>query len=169
MKRFIALLMCVLLIFTLACCGSSSDDELVVIFKDNSDKSAQEIADLIIQDESIPFMTATMPVEEGLLNGFGDTEIKGFTEGIMFGPMISTIPFVGYVFTLDEDTDKKAFISNLEENADLNFNICTEADEIVIDSKGDKVVVIIKPESFEDDGAESEVDAVGDEFTDDFE
>ena len=35
-----------------------------------------------------------------------DSEIKGFEEGSTFAPMIGTIPFIGYVFTLPADADK---------------------------------------------------------------
>ncbi|MBQ4129224.1 MAG: hypothetical protein IJD68_05580 [Ruminococcus sp.] len=173
MKRLITLLICVVLVMALASCGGSSTvaSGLLDVFEKNADKSAQEIADLMINDESIPFMGMTMPVEEGLLNGFGNEEITGFSEGVMFGPAIGTIPFIGYVFTLSSGTDADAFVKTLNDNADLRWNICTEADELVVESKGDKVVVIMSPESFEDaeSDVEDEVPVYGDEFVDTFE
>ena len=60
----------------------------------------------------IQFMGGTMPVEPGLLTGFGNTEITGFKEGVMFAPMIGTIPFVGYVFVLEDGVAASDFANN---------------------------------------------------------
>lgn len=174
MKKLFALLLAVLMVVSLVACGEEEPrptygpvgEPLVVTFEENCDKTAQEIADQLLKDPNLGFMGATMLVEEGLLNGFGNAEIKGFKEGVMFGPAIGTIPFIGYVFTLDEDTDVEKFKQTLEENADLRWNICTEADELVVESEGDKVIVIMTPNQFD---AEGEVPVYGDEFVDDFE
>ena len=107
------------------------------------------MADAILALDMIQFEGATMPVEEGLLTGFNNAEIKGFKEGVMFAPMIGSIPFVGYVFTLAEETDSSAFVQLLEENADPRWNICTEAEETVVDSTGDMVFFVMCPMQFE--------------------
>ncbi|MBQ2971123.1 MAG: hypothetical protein IJE16_01065 [Ruminococcus sp.] len=172
MKRLFALLLAVLMVISLTACGEKRPtygpvgEPLVVTFEENSDKSAQEIADLLLTDPSLGFMGATMPVEEGLLNGFGNAEITGFDEGVMFGPAIGTIPFIGYVFTLSDDTNVKDFKQNLQDNADLRWNICTEADELVVEDEGDKVIVIMTPNEFDSEG---QVPAYGEEFVDEFE
>ncbi|MBQ7133019.1 MAG: hypothetical protein IJO20_00820 [Ruminococcus sp.] len=172
MKRLFALLLVVLMVMSLAACGEKRPtygpvgEPLVVTFEENADKSAQEIADLLLTDPSLGFMGATMPVEEGLLNGFGNAEITGFDEGVMFGPAIGTIPFIGYVFTLSDDTNVKDFKQTLQDNADLRWNICTEADELVVEDEGDKVIVIMTPNEFDSEG---QVPAYGEEFVDEFE
>lgn len=169
MKKLFALLLAVMMVLSLVACGEEEratygavGEPLVVSFEENSDKSAQEIADLLLSNPNLGFMGMTMAVEEGLLSGFGNAEIKGFKEGVMFGPAIGTIPFIGYVFTLDEGTDVDAFKQTLKDNADLRWNICTEADELIVESEGDKVVVIMTPSSFE---AEGEVPDVVVDFT----
>ena len=91
-----------------------------------------------------------MPVEEGMLTGFGNTEIKGFSEGTMFSPMIGTIPFVSYVFVLKDDTDAKEFVSTLESNADMRWNICTEAEEKLVETVDNKVFFIMCPKAIEE-------------------
>ncbi len=180
MKKIYALLLSILMVLSLTACGYGDVAEpLVFDFKENADKTPQEIADALLQNPVIEFMPATMPVEEGVLTGFGDAEIKGFDKGVMFGPAIGTIPFIGYVFDLSDDTDAKEFENTLKENADLNWNICTEADELVVESDGDKVIVIMTPEKFEDtennaediDAAQGEdkMVVIGDDFVDDFE
>ena len=98
----------------------------------------------------IKFSGGAMPVEEGLLSGFGNTEIKGFKSGAMFAPMIGSIPFVGYVFELSDGTNASSFISTLKSNADLRWNICVAADEMVTGSVGNKVFFVMCPTSLED-------------------
>lgn len=113
-------------------------------------QNAESIANQLIANKIIPFMPAVMPVEEGWLNGFGDAEITGFKEGAMFGPMIGTIPFIGYVFELKDETDVNQFISTLKSNANLRWNICTEADEMAVCSVDKKVFFVMCPKYFEE-------------------
>ena len=128
--------------------------KLYVDFKGKSEAdpaaTAQSLADAVMANPMIQFMPMTMPVEQGLLSGFGNAEIKGFKEGVMFGPAIGSIPFIGYVFTLDEGTDTEAFMTTLKDNADLRWNICVEAEEMVCETVGDKVFFVMSPKSFEE-------------------
>lgn len=110
--------------------------------------TAQELADGILTNEAIAFMGATMPVEEGWLAGFS-SDITGFKEGVMFAPMIGTIPFVGYIFTLEDGADVDAFIATLETNADPRWNICTEAEQTVIDKSGNTVFFLMCPKQLD--------------------
>ena len=121
---------------------------LLADFKANAKSSAQDIADKVFENSVIGFMPATMPVEEGYLNGFNE-EIKGFKEGVMFGPAIGTIPFVGYVFVLEDGADVESFKTTLKDNANLRWNICTMAEEMVCESEGNTVFFLMCPTSFE--------------------
>ena len=112
--------------------------------------SALSIAEALITNEVIVFGGGAVPVEEGYLVGFENTEIKGFSEGAMFAPMIGTIPFVGYVFTLADGTNAADFIATLKESANLRWDICTSADEMVTGSQGNKVFFVMCPTSFEE-------------------
>lgn len=123
------------------------------------EESALAIAEKLITNDIIEFNGAAMSVEEGLLTGFGETEILGFTEGAMFAPMISTIPFVGYVFTLDGTVEMDVFKSSLKATADKRWNICTEAEELVVGDYGNKVFFIMCPSSFEEPEIEENNDA----------
>ena len=114
----------------------------------NPEMTAQELADVLIANEKILFMGMTAPVEEGYLMGFS-ADITGFEEAVNFGPMIGTIPFTGFVFTLAEDADVDAFMSTLEANADPRWNICTEAEETVMEAVGNKVFFVMCPMSLE--------------------
>ncbi|MDI9243016.1 hypothetical protein [Fusibacillus kribbianus] len=116
---------------------------------EDAGKGAQAIADALITNPIIPFAGASMAVEPGLLTGFGNAEITGFQEGVMFSPMIGTIPFVGYIFVLEDDADIDGFTGLLKDNADLRWNICTEAEELVVHSVGNTVFFVMCPKSFE--------------------
>lgn len=111
--------------------------------------TAQTIADGLITNPAILFGPMTMPVEPGLLSGFGNTEITGFKEGVTFAPMIGSIAFVGYVFDLEEGTDGAAFMQTLKDNADLRWNICVEAEEMVCEQVGNKVFFVMCPKTLE--------------------
>lgn len=183
MKKIIALFLALFMVMSLVACGAKAPDEnstvgehLVYDFNENIDKSVQEIADLLLTNEVLGFMGMTIPVEEGYLTGFDNFEVKGFEEGVMFGPAISTIPFVGYVFDLADDTDAEKFMQDIKDNANLGWNICTQADELIVENKGDKVIVIMTPEKFEEEptadedgnAVEGQVPVYGEEFSDEF-
>ena len=102
------------------------------------------IAEKLAESQILSEMSmGAVSVEPGYLNGFDNAEITGFSEGAMFCPMIGSIPFVGYVFTLAEGTDASEFISFLKSSANLRWNICTEAEEMVAGSSGDKVFFVM--------------------------
>ncbi len=112
--------------------------------------SAQAYADALLANPVCEFAGATMPVEPGMLNGFSNAEITGFKEGVMFSPMIGTIPFVGYIFMLEDGADVEAFKTQLETNANMAWNICTEADEMFIENSGNTVFFLMSPNNFEE-------------------
>lgn len=112
----------------------------------------------------VPFEIMPVDVEPGLLTGFDNIEITGFNKGVMFGPMIGSIPFVGYIFGLDDNTDVVEFTNNLINNANLRWNVCTSADTITCTSintgeYGELVLFIMHPASFSEEGTET-VDGV---------
>lgn len=171
MKKIIALFLAAILMLSIVSCGAEKnpaadtsvpvETEAVpttpagILAKDfknrvteNPSISAEDLANAIIGNEIIPFGPAVMPVEPGYLNGFS-AEITGFDTGAMFGPMIGSIPFIGYIFTVSGDVD--AFVSTLKSNADLRWNICTQADEMVCEAKGNTVFFVMSPASFDEE------------------
>ena len=174
MKKIIAIIMAVLMMFAMVACSNNTDDsadtvgaKLLADFQSDASGSAQDIADRIIQNEVIQFMGTTMPVEEGFLVGFDETEIKGFKEGVMFAPMIGTIPFVGYIFTLDDSADVEGFKTTLKDSANLCWNICTQAEELVVESEGNTVFFVMCPTTFEEAPADDGADVGGMEIAPD--
>ncbi len=180
MKKTITILLTFVMLLTFAACGEKVEDNadnnnvdetpttvgtiLLADFKKDSSGTAQEIADRLLTNEIIQFMGAAMPIEEGLLTGFNETEIKGFKEGVMFAPMIGTIPFVGYIFELEEGSDIAAFKDTLKNNANLRWNICTEAEELIVENVDNKVFFIMCPKSFEEPEVEDNAEIDGSEI-----
>lgn len=120
------------------------------VSKVKADKSIdlETLATSLVQNDAIPFGPAVMPVEPGYLNGFS-SEITGFSSGVFFGPMIGSIPFAGYVFKVQGNAE--SFIKTLKDNADLRWNVCTQADEMVAESVGDIVFFVMAPKSFDEE------------------
>jgi len=183
MKKIIALLMAVLMIMSMVACtnneeaisnnestnqndtvstGATVGETLLADFKADTTGTAQEIAERLIANEIIQFMGGAMPIEEGLLSGFDNAEIKGFKEGAMFAPMMSSIAFVGYVFELPEDADVESFKATLKDSANLRWNICVEAEELIVENVGNKVFFLMCPKSFEQPETEGDGAVAGD-------
>ncbi|MBQ4559664.1 MAG: hypothetical protein IJA54_05015 [Tyzzerella sp.] len=167
MKRIIALLLAAIMVLSIMACGTTKEDDkenvkapqtvgavLLDEFKKNPQGTAQEIAERIIGNEIVPFMGGANPIEPGLLSGFDNAEITGFKEGCMFGPMMGTIPFLGYIFVLEDGADVDAFEKILEDNANLRWNICTEAEELTVESEGNTVFFLMSPKEFEEQQGE---------------
>lgn len=158
MKKSIALLLMISMIFALTGCGKTKEPEtmgehLLVDFKqrmeENSAVTPQEMADALLTNEKIQFSGMTMEVSEGLLTGFS-ADIKGFDKGVMFSPMIGSIPFVGYVFTVPADGDVDAFVETLKTNANPRWNICTEAEETIVEASDHTVFFLMCPTDMEE-------------------
>ena len=168
MKKLLTLLaLSVALILTLTACGGSDapaagDSDIPVVEGDTlsadlanvflplaveGGSDATALAEAVTAD--LPFEAMVMPVEPGLLMGFGNVEITGFSEAVMFGPSISTIPFLGYVFELADGTDGTEFCQTLQEYCDLRWNICTEAEEVIAVQGGNYVFFLMCPSSME--------------------
>lgn len=110
---------------------------------------AYSIAEKLITNEKILFMGGAMEIEPGLLSGFDNYEVTGFDKGAMFGPMMGSIPFIGYIFELPEGADADAFVTGLKDNANPRWQICVVADETIVEVNGNKVFFLMSPMTLE--------------------
>lgn len=169
MKKLIAILLAALMLFSMTACGSAPAEttestELVelttaqgdaqLILDDFAKKmsaewTALELAEALAAADYLPFEGTAAAVEPGWLMGFSAEEITGFEEGAMFAPMIGTIPFIGYVFTLEEGADVESFMQTLLDHADPRWNICTEAEEVLVAAVDHTVIFLMTPLSFD--------------------
>ena len=132
--------------------GETWGQTLLGVFNDaiaaNPAATAEELANAVITHESILFMGGTMPMEAGAewLPGF-DTAPTGWKECVNFGPMMGSIAFVGYVFTLEDGADIDAFKAELSANANPRWQICVTADETIVENVGNTVFFLMCPYS----------------------
>ena len=121
---------------------------LLAFFKEQAaeGKNITEIAEAITTHPSIVFNCMAVEMEKGYLPGFNE-EITSFDKAVSFAPMIGSIAFVGYVF---ETEDADALIETLKANANLRWNICVEAEEMVVGKSGNKVFFVMCPKNMEE-------------------
>lgn len=171
MKKIIALVLTLVMVLAFAACGQEAlkdstatptpapteepkapetvGEKLYAEFKAKHEGNALEIAERIIGNEIIQFMGGAMSIEEGFLSGFDNFEVKGFKEGATFGPMMGSIAFVGYIFVLEDGADVEAFKTSLKDNANLRWQICVEAEELIVENEGNTVFFLMCPKTFE--------------------
>lgn len=164
MRAMLSGLLAAVLLLSLAACGQQETEPDTLgqtIFQTFQEAYAADpqaaldtLAQSLLTQETVGFQGTTTPVEPGTLMGFGNTAIEGFSQGVMFAPVIGVIPFLGYLFRLEEGTDGAAFMDTLQSAGDLRWNICTQADEMVVGQEGDVVFFLMCPYTLEDAPAE---------------
>lgn len=118
-------------------------------FKEEMKKSkdSYEVIQKISKNEKIAISVDVIELKNGdYVDGF-DTEIKGYKKAYAIKPMIGSIPFVAYLFEVD---DAKEFEKKLNDNANLRWNICTEADNKSSAVVDHYVFFVMAPKSFEE-------------------
>ena len=158
MKKLLIFIM-IIGVFVLSGCGKKEDNKesekntvavslsKVFLSEIKKSKDIEKVAERISKSEVIVPETQVFPIDkEDYLVGFKE-EIKGFKKAVGISPMIGTIPMIAYVFEVENPEE---FKSTLEENAQLNWNICTVADEMKITVEGEFIFFIMSPESFEE-------------------
>lgn len=116
---------------------------------DNPSATAVDAAFMVAMHESIPAeaMFGSAEIMPGLLSGFDNYEVTGFKSGAMFGPMMGSVAFIGYVFELEEGADVEGFMTNLTENCNPRWNICVEAEQTVVGAYNNMVFFLMCPKS----------------------
>jgi hypothetical protein len=104
-----------------------------------------EIANALCMAELVPIGLGSMEVAPGLLAGFDNYEVTDFSSGAVFMPMIGAVPFVGYIFQLEEGVDVINFVNDLTANANTRWNICVEADEKLVGAYNNMVFFLMCP------------------------
>ncbi len=180
MKKLIAIVLALVIVAAFAACGGNTEETTVAdetttaadvtaaatfveAFKAEAAKegaTTNTIATALSTNETVAFMPMVQDMEAGYLAGF-DADITGFKACTAFMPMIGTIPFVSYVFELAEDADADAFVTTLKDNANLRWNICTAAEEMLVEKVDSFVFFVMAPLSFEQPEAEGEGEVEG--------
>lgn len=124
--------------------GGKMWDAFLAEMKENPDAAPIDVANVLIANEAIQFMGGTVEMEPGWFMGFTN-DVTGFAKAAQFGPMMTGVAFMGYIFTLEEGADVNAFITSLAGNADPRWNICVEADQTVIGAYDNTVFFLMCP------------------------
>ena len=179
MKKVIAIVLALVVVIGLVACAAGNNEETTVeettaadmtvaatfaaAFKAEAAKegaTTNTIATALSANETVAFMPMVQDMEaDAWLAGFDAETMTGYEACTAFMPMIGTIPFVSYVFELAEGADVDAFKTTLSDNANLRWNICTAAEEMLVETEGNFVFFIMAPLSFatEEVPAEDEV------------
>ena len=180
MKKLIAIVLALVIVAAFAACGGNTEETtladetttaadatvaatFVAAFKEEASKegaTTNTIATALSTNALVAFMPMVQDREAGYLAGF-NADITGFKAATAFVPMIGTIPFVSYVFELEADADKDAFVTTLKDNANLRWNICTAAEEMLVETADNFVFFIMAPLSFEQPEVEGEGEVEG--------
>lgn len=119
-------------------------------FKEEIQKTTdiESIANKIAKNEIIKIELDVATLEEqDYISGF-KTEIKDFKKAIAIQPFIGTIPFIAYIFEVE---NAEEFAENLKSNADLRWNICTEADDLETAFVDNYVFIVMSPKNFDEE------------------
>lgn len=162
MKKFLAILAAMAILFSFAACGDNNDndndvitpdaektmgqlllDDFNAVIKANADATTYDIASALVENDVIEFAYMVEDVSEGWLPGFSAETMSGFKNGTVFCPMMGSIAFVGYIFEVEDGADVDAFIQTLKDNANPRWQICVEADETLIDHNGNMVFFVM--------------------------
>ncbi len=116
---------------------------------DNPSATAVDAAFMLAIHESIPEEASygASEIMPGFLNGFDNYEVTDFKSGAMFGPMMGSVPFAGYIFELEEGADVENFMTGLSENCNPAWNVCVEADQTVVGAYNNMVFFLMCPNS----------------------
>ncbi len=123
---------------------------LALQFKEviKDEKDIKKVAEAISKNEVLKIQLDVVSLKKkDYLSGF-TTEIKGFKKAVVIRPMIGTIPFIAYVFEVE---NAEEFAKSLKENADLRWNVCTEADNMETVVVDNYVFFVMAPKEFEEE------------------
>ncbi len=154
MKKILALLLAFAMVLAFCGCGKTEENltlggslkKQFLEITEGGENDPYTIAETLMTNPLIEFAPMVTEIEPDIfLQGFTLDEVTGFEKGAMFGPMIGSIPFIGYIFSLSEDADVDGFIAMLAESADLRWNICVSADEMHTEKSGTTVFFLMSP------------------------
>lgn len=97
-------------------------------------------------DFDMPDLEVSNVSNADYLTGFNE-KIQGYKKAYVIAPTISTIPFIAYIFESDKPNE---LVNTLKEQANLRWNICTEADEMQVAVVDNYVFFVMSPTNFDD-------------------
>ena len=129
--------------------GAALYDAFAAALEANNAATAVELAETLAYNSNLPFAPMAMPIEVGseYFTGFDNYVITGYSSAAVFMPMIGSIPFVGYIFQVEEGIDMINYVNDLSANCNPRWNVCVEADETLVGYYGNTVFFLMCPAS----------------------
>ncbi|MBQ9953031.1 MAG: hypothetical protein IJO92_01700 [Clostridia bacterium] len=129
--------------------GQRLADDFKALLNPEKMMGARAMADELLKGDYLTFDHTTTDVQPGKLKGFGDAEITGFKEGVMIEAKKEDVPFLAYIFTLDDDTDAETFMTTLKSKANPQWNTKVKADEMFTERSEKQVFFVMSPKSLD--------------------
>ncbi len=129
--------------------GQRLADDFKALLNPDKMLGARAMADELLKGDYLTFEHATTDVQPGKLKGFGDAEITGFKEGVMIEAKKEEVPFLAYIFTLDDDTDAETFMTTLKSKANPQWNTKVKADEMFTERSEKQVFFVMSPKALD--------------------
>ena len=163
MKKFVALLMCAMMVLGLVACGSSNNDggsaagsgdtmdlkEMAVALTEGlSEEDKSMLADPMTLDE----LADMMPLEDGQTKEQVVADLfqaKLFIPAIENAEVVVQEPAIGStahmvaLLRLPEGSDVEAIRSDIEANADPRWLVCVEAEKVVVSAHGNTIMLVM--------------------------
>ena len=172
MKKMIAMLMALTMMFSFAACGGAASQPATqpttapTETVKNVEGTMEELLNKIVEIQPVEFMGGTMPIdltdtsEDGLWflsSNTGLPNADDITEAAFFGPMMGSLAYTMAMVRVKEGADVKTVAETMKTNIDPRKWICVEADDLQVVSFGDVVMLImvdsnngVKSQSFVD-------------------
>ena len=173
MKKFISVLLALVMVFSLTACGGNNNAETEAPTEEptaaptdapavEQNGTLEELLNQVVTEQPVEFMGGVIPVdvtdttEDGLANLKYFTGLEtadGITEAAVYEPMMGSIAFSMVMVRVDEGMDALTVAEAMKAGIDPRKWICVEAEEVMVAGSGDVVMLIMCS------GAQSFVDA----------
>ena len=151
MKKFLAIVLALSLVLSLAACGGKKTQETEAAAM-TVEGTMEELLNKTIEQRPVEFMGGVIPVdltdssEDGLwaLKSYtGLDDAAQITEAAAFEPMMGSMAFSMVLVRTVEGADSKAVAEAMKAGIDTRKWICVEADDLKVAGFGDVVMLIM--------------------------
>ena len=122
---------------------------LFVIGCNSNQKVEGDLADIMtklyagIKEDELPMMLSNIELNSENISNYAFVEDISFKEAIASESMIGSIPHSIVLIRLDNDSDASSVVKKIKENANPRKWICVTADNVIVKSRGDLVILIM--------------------------
>ena len=151
MKKFVAIVLALALVLSLAACGGKKTQETEAAAL-TVEGTMEELLNKTVEQRPVEFMGGVIPVdltdssEDGLwaLKSYtGLDDAAKITEAAAYEPMMGSLAFSMVLVRTVEGADSKAVAEAMKSGIDTRKWICVEADDLKVAGFGDVVMLIM--------------------------